>query len=77
MARIFTNLQYSQLSLVYREKAITATGDSSLEAAMDWIIAHSEEHQEPEAEKSKPLADEEVLMESAENQTAKSIKCDE
>jgi len=59
------------------EKAITATGDSSLEAAMDWIIAHSEEHQEPEAEKSKPLADEEVLMESAENQTAKSIKCDE
>jgi hypothetical protein len=44
---------------------------------MDWIIAHGEDHQEPEAEKSKPLADEEVLMESTENQEAKSIKCDE
>lgn len=43
---------------------------------MDWIIAHSEDHQEPEAEKSKPLADEEV-KESTESQEAKSIKCDE
>ena len=42
---------------------------------MDWIIAHSEDHQEPEAEKSKPLADE--VKESTESQEAKSIKCDE
>ncbi len=67
------------------EKAIRETGDQNIEAAMDWLISHSEnaEEQQPTENKQSKveepaIADEAPNSDAASPATvAKSIKCDE